>query len=326
MSQLVSLEEARRLVGEGRPLLFAGDEALLAELPRGRWIGGTTPYFMAEAGGLKTSRSLFVHRFPPFVEHATAKLYAVDELSRIPADYPENGMSFIILPAASTALTRFGQDCVSWKGLFDRPLIGWVAGVDLDRLGQAKAKVLDGVTGQWSDDAAVVLHASLPSGRSAHVDIVNLFVQGDGPAITFETEGFLATECQVDGVTRNLADYIAEQKLDTRLPLVADYHGAMINISFQGVDADAKQVSFYAPTVKGVTYRHARALDGDYAALFARALAEQTTRPTFACNCILNYLYGKLEGKKTGSMLGPITFGEVAYMLLNQTMVHLRVE
>ena len=48
--------------------------------------------------------------------------------------------------------------------------------------------------------------------------------------------------------------------------------------------------------------------------------------PVFTCNCILNYLYANLEGKKTGSIVGPITFGEIAYMLLNQTMVYLTFE
>ena len=46
----------------------------------------------------------------------------------------------------------------------------------------------------------------------------------------------------------------------------------------------------------------------------------------FSCNCILNYLYSELEGKKTGSFVGPITFGEVAYQLLNQTLVYLKIE
>jgi hypothetical protein len=45
----------------------------------------------------------------------------------------------------------------------------------------------------------------------------------------------------------------------------------------------------------------------------------------FSCNCILNYLYGELEGKRTGALKGPMTFGEVAYQLLNQTMVYLKV-
>jgi hypothetical protein len=45
-----------------------------------------------------------------------------------------------------------------------------------------------------------------------------------------------------------------------------------------------------------------------------------------SCNCILNYLYSELEGKKTGKVTGPITFGEIAYVLVNQTMVYLSVE
>jgi hypothetical protein len=39
----------------------------------------------------------------------------------------------------------------------------------------------------------------------------------------------------------------------------------------------------------------------------------------------LNYLYGKLEGRKTGDLTGPITFGEIAFQLLNQTLVYLEV-
>jgi hypothetical protein len=32
-----------------------------------------------------------------------------------------------------------------------------------------------------------------------------------------------------------------------------------------------------------------------------------------------------LEGKKVGAITGPTTFGEVAYQLLNQTMVYLKI-
>ncbi|HXZ96426.1 MAG TPA: hypothetical protein VEG37_05180 [Burkholderiales bacterium] len=44
----------------------------------------------------------------------------------------------------------------------------------------------------------------------------------------------------------------------------------------------------------------------------------------FARNCALNFLYGKLEGAQAG-LPGPCTFGEIAYQLLNQTMVYLVV-
>ena len=326
MKQLVSLEEAKALVAEGRPLLLAGDEKLLRALPRGPWIAGTIPYFMAERGGVKTAESLFVHRLPAFAQKAEARLYVPAALSHIPADYPPNGVSFIIVPAGSAALVEYALHCTSWKGLFDRPLVGWVSGVDLDRLGQVTPKVLDGSTGEWSENAAAVLHVSLPEGKQAKVDIINLFEQGEGDAIAFETEGFEVADCLVNGARRNFAEYIAEKKLDTRLPLVADYNGAMVNVSFQAVDAASKRVTLYAPTVSGLTYRQAKALKEDYAVAFQREIAARRGSPAFACNCILNYLYGGLEGKTTGGMNGPITFGEVAYILLNQTMVYVDVE
>lgn len=37
-------------------------------------------------------------------------------------------------------------------------------------------------------------------------------------------------------------------------------------------------------------------------------------------------MYAHLEGKKTGAIKGPMTFGEIAYILLNQTMVYLTFE
>ena len=33
-----------------------------------------------------------------------------------------------------------------------------------------------------------------------------------------------------------------------------------------------------------------------------------------------------LEGKRTGEIVGPITFGEIACMLLNQTLVYATIE
>ncbi len=46
----------------------------------------------------------------------------------------------------------------------------------------------------------------------------------------------------------------------------------------------------------------------------------------FSCNCLKNYLHGGLVGKTTGGIKGPITFGEIAYQLLNQTLVYLTIQ
>jgi hypothetical protein len=83
-------------------------------------------------------------------------------------------------------------------------------------------------------------------------------------------------------------------------------------------------VTCYAPVFPGVDYRLARPVS-DYAAAFQAAEPAESAAAVFACNCILNYLSGALEGKRVG-IAGPITFGEIAYHLVNQTLVYLAVE
>lgn len=43
--------------------------------------------------------------------------------------------------------------------------------------------------------------------------------------------------------------------------------------------------------------------------------------PVFARNCILNYLRGELEGREGIPVAGPATFGEIAHIPLNRTLV-----
>jgi len=84
-------------------------------------------------------------------------------------------------------------------------------------------------------------------------------------------------------------------------------------------------VRFYAPVFPGIEYRHAASI-GDYAQEFA-ALASGTHGDVeFSCNCILNYVHGNLRGRQAGDLRGPATFGEIAYQLLNQTLVYLAVQ
>ncbi len=40
----------------------------------------------------------------------------------------------------------------------------------------------------------------------------------------------------------------------------------------------------------------------------------------------MNFLYGELEGQRISDLQGPVTFGEIGYQLLNQTMVVLRIQ
>lgn len=322
MKTMMTVQEASERIEAGKSLLVAGDEQLLRALPHGAWMGGTIPYFMTEDGGTHTRDRVQVTTLPDFVSAPRLKLYDAGELQNIPADYSQNGFSYIVIPAFSNAHQRFAHCCSTWPGVFDRPLIGWIAGIDLADIGTAAPRVFNGATGESSDARAAVMHLDLPPERYARLNIINLFHQGNGDTITFPTEGFVVDECFVNGEKRNFADYLVDHKIDTRQPLVADYCGAMINVSFQKADAASHTVSLYAPVFPKVEYKVA-AQSANYEEEFRKHLNGTRIDSAFSCNCILNYLYADLEGKKTGDLVGPVTFGEIAYMLLNQTLVYL---
>ncbi|MGK5091987.1 hypothetical protein WDW89_08235 [Deltaproteobacteria bacterium TL4] len=319
---LLTVEETRQKIKKNKTLFLAGDERLLRQLPKGTWVGGTIPYFMDETGGLLTEDKIFTIEAPAYIGKTEVKWYDEANLPSIPEDAPENGFSIIIIPATSAVHITYAQNAPNYKDIFLKPIIGWISGVNLENLGKITPKVFNGKTAESSDQKAVVMHIQLPDTKQATIGIVNLFKQGSGDSITFETEGFSVKDCFINGTKRNFSEYILAKKIDTKLPLVADYCGAMVNVSFQEVKVEERIVNLYAPVFQGVEYKIAAPVN-DYVSEFRQLVPTEVNTPVFSCNCILNYLYSELEGKKTGSMVGPITFGEVAYQLLNQTLVYL---
>ena len=191
----------------------------------------------------------------------------------------ENGSSrvtssLLTLPAFSAVHGAYAQHAPSYEDMYMKPLVGWVAGVHLDDMGQRRPKVVDGTTGRMHEDRAVVLHVPLPDSLGADVRIVNLFEQGEGPRIQFEHDGFEVRECLIDGVRTPLAAYLQERRHDTRLPLVADCNGAAVNVSFRWVDAKQGQVAFYGPVFRDIEYRLARTKLGAIGIAVAIGLVE----------------------------------------------------
>lgn len=306
-------------------LFLAGDEELLKQLPKGNWIAGTIPYFMDTAGGISTAEKIFTTNLPDYIEHVSSKWYSESELENIPKDAPENGFSVIIIPATSSVHVSYAHNAPSYPDIFLKPIIGWISGVALEDLGKISPKVFNGKDGKSSENNAIVMHVALPANKMAEIGIVNIFTQGTGDVITFEEDGFQVKNCKINGENRNFADYIAETKIDSKYPLVSNYCGAMVNVSFQEIDPVNKVVNLYAPVFKGIEYKVAAPIQ-DYVKDFNRSVPDDVVQPAFSCNCILNYLYSELEGKKTGELIGPITFGEVAYQLLNQTLVYVNIK
>ncbi len=317
-------EEAISVVHSGVTAIFAGSEDALRKLPGGNWIGGTTPYFVTEDGGLVDETRLFCSVVDEAAE-ARSEILTVENLPSITHGRFGSGFSYLLVPAFTDIHARYAVDGPSYPGLCDQPLMGWVTGVLLADIGRVTPKVFDGFTGTVHEDCAVVLHARLPAHKSVQLDIINLFSQGDGPEIIFPHAGFAATDCTVDGVPRIFSEYVKEAGLDPKLPLVADYAGASVNVSFQDVPDNGGPVKFYAPVVESEVYRLASPVESYQAAFDIMTSGTRDARGMLSCNCILNFLYAELEGKKTGSFVGPVTFGEIAYVLLNQTLVRLNV-
>ncbi|MCR4657573.1 MAG: hypothetical protein K5770_15310 [Lachnospiraceae bacterium] len=315
---LITLEETVALINEGKVLHIAADDSLLRKLPKGNWIGGTTPYFISEEGGILTKDRLFVNEID-YAEEFRVAVYGKYNVFQVVEECYDNGLTMLIMPYSSEVATKYSREAPDVEELLMHPVIGWISGADLEEGGEIR--VYDGTKGESYTDKAVVMYIKLPEGKSA---MINIFTDDKtDPVIRFYDNELSVTKCTVNGQEVNLADYIEKKGIDTRMPLVADYNGAYINTSVKSVENGT--VSFYAPVFRNIEYRFAVQVR-EYAAEFKKSIdAAGARNPVFSCNCILNYLYGDLNGKKTPPYSGPVTFGEVAYQMINQTLVYCEI-
>lgn len=323
-SQLFDLNVVKSMIENGKKLILAGDENVLGRLPQGEWIGGTIPYFVSEKGGEFSQEQIYVTELPTYALSASIVLYDEKTIHEIYNDGPQNGFSFVIMPASSPTHFVFALNAPTFPNFVSNPLIGWVSGTSLQAV-DATAKVFDGSSGQAFENAAVAFHVVLPAEKIVDIGIINIFEQDAGDVLVFDEDGFSVGDVKVNGETVNFADYLSSHQVDTKLPLVANLYGANINTSFEKVDAHTKRVNFFAPVFAGQEYHIARPVK-DYVDVFhTHVPADVGDNLFFSCNCILNYLYAELNGKPTGNFTGPVTFGEIAYQLLNQTLAYLTI-
>jgi hypothetical protein len=321
---LKSIAEVNQMIAEGKALLLAGSEEALSQLSTGNWIGGTIPYFMDEDGAVCCESKVFATELPECASFAGLREYPLEALPNICTDAPENGVSYLILPAGSAVHAAYAAEAPEYEEFLSKPVVGWVSGVHLSKLGTQSPKVFNGKTGKSSGEVGMAMHVALPENKLAVLDIVNVFKQGKGDTITFPSAGFTASDCEINGEPRNFAEYVASTRQDTKLPLTANYNGSIVNASIQSVDAISGVVKLYAPVFPGVEYKFGAPL-ADYVGAMQQAVGMKNEDAAFSCNCILNYLYAGLEGHRTGHVTGPITFGEIAHQLLNQTIVQLYI-
>jgi len=321
-NKLYNKEEVIEYIKEGKLLALAGDEKILSQLPKGNWVGGTIPYFMGAEGGVFSQELIYVNELTVSPENFSINSYTAPEVNNIISDSYDNGASIVIIPPFTDIHKEYAIQIPNNEGLFNNPIIGWIAGINLDSTDTPKT--YNGKTGEVYTDRAVSIHFELPEDKIARLEITNIFTQSeDDTVIEFFNDGFNCTTCLINGQETNLAKYIAENNIDTKLPIISDYSGALINVSFQSIEDET--VNFYAPVFKNRKYKFAESIS-DYVTSFNSKIKKVETKPEFSCNCILNFLYGELEGRIIDDVTGPITFGEIGYQLLNQTLTFLFIE
>ncbi len=321
--KLYTIEQVKQFIAEQKIMVLTGAADVLSELPEGKWIGGTIPYFMDADSGKKTNELIFVDDFSDIAEDIKIIQYDKENIKNIAKDGFDNGFSMLLLPAFTEILTEFALNSFSYDNIFTNPVLGYVTGFDLEKAGTQVAQIFNGTTAQNSNTNGIALHIKLPKTKLAQVEIINIFSQDkNSPSIIFPKDGFEQDSCIINGKEQNLVDYIKDNNIDIKFPLIEEQNGALINKSFMRIDEENKKVIFYSPIFKDREYKFAQKIE-NYVEKFNFATKE-ITDVKYSCNCILNYLYGELEGKKV-NLTGATTFGEIAYQLLNQTQIYLNI-
>ncbi len=318
-----TFDEVVELIKQNHILSLAADEKVLDKLPQGNWIAGTIPYFMDVDGGKLDKNRIFVDDLTDFVQDFKITKYDKSNVKNIGNEGFENGFTVAVIPSDSQTLSEFAPNSLDYENIYKNPIVGFIAGIDMNELKTATAKTFFGKEPLKSEELCVAIHVKIPDNKVAASEIVNLnTIDPDSPKIEFPETSFTQSECFINGKKENIADFLTRENY--KLPLIADYQGALINRDIKIVDNENKKVHFFSPLFKGEKYRLAKPID-NYLQKFDDLLKNiNKDELAYAVICVSYLNLGNLEGK-TIPVTGPFTFGEISYQLLNQTVVYLKI-
>ena len=321
---LHDLDEVIEMIKSGKLLALTGDEKVLSKLPKGNWIGATTPYFVDNDRGLFTVDRIYVNELYAINEDYKFASYDSSNIATIAKNGFENGYTILFIPAFQEIHSKYALIASDIDGIYDNAIGGMVAGADLDNF--TAPKVYQGFEAREFIDQAVAVHVKLPEDKTSRIEILNIFQQDeDSVEIRFLADGFECTSCLIDGEKVNFAKYIKEKGIDIETPMSSNNSGAIINVCFKELNEETNTVSFYGPVFTDTVYKFSLPID-NYIGRFNEKIESMTQQYQFSCNCILNYLYGNLRDAETKLFGGPVVFGEIGYNLLNQTLTNLVID
>ncbi|MEA2042325.1 MAG: hypothetical protein U9N85_07210 [Bacteroidota bacterium] len=323
--KLYTKQEVIKFISEGKKMVLSASEKMLDVLPKGNWIGGTSPYFMDTDVGKFTEEKIFVDDLTHIATDFKIEKYDKDNIKNIAINSFKNGFTVLIIPGESDTHFEFGVNSMTYDKIFNNPVVGFIAGFDLDRIGELSPKVYNGQENEKILNDGVAIHIKLPDNKVARAEILNLdTINRNSPEIKFPTTSFTQSECTINGDKANITDYLSKIEYKEGLPIIADYNGALINRDIKVIDKKKKEVTFFSPVFHDEIYYLANVID-NYHELFGKKLKTESLNIPYSVICVSYYLLGNLENKKIQAE-GVFAFGEIAFQLLNQTLVFLEID
>lgn len=322
---MASVAEVGSLIKAGHILILAGAEDDLAKLPPGNWIGGTAAGFLIRDGLAETAGQLIYADLSPIATRTVLRVVSARQLRNLSQFYPENGFAMIIMPGQSDLLRAIATRMPDWPSLYNTPLVGWVSGVPLSEIGRRQPSIFCG-TGKPRHDRAAIMYVSLPENMFAELNVVNPFSVASCTAIRFFEKGYdIRDLCQLNGQRVRLNQLISTGKIDPTLPLLADKDGALLNNSIIAHDPEAGRVTFLNPVDPALTYRFAE-LPVSFSDSFAKASEGiNPATATLSSICVAGLRHFDETMRHRLPAIAPVTFGQIGYTLLTQTIACLNL-
>lgn len=326
-SKLYSKAEVADFINAGRVMLLSGSAKALEGLPKGKWIAGSTPYFV-DGIGVCDEDKIFVNDFTLVAKSAKTATYNAQNIENIAINGYNNGITLVSIPIDSEVYYTFANNSMRYPDIFKNPVVGFVAATKLDEYGKAKPYVADGADGLLNSEKAVVLYVELPDYLSARTEIENFdTIDEETSEVIFPKDGFVQSDCIIDGKPGNIAEYFeytVKPKLGGYTQMITSQNGALINRDPKIVDTKTGEVTFFSPIYAGDKY-HLVKNGKNYLKMFNDSLSARRSDVVACFSCVSYFFGGNFTGKNVVKN-GNYAFGEIAYQLLNKTIVTLEID
>ncbi|MCQ2251815.1 MAG: hypothetical protein MJZ61_00040 [Bacteroidales bacterium] len=326
-NKLYTKSEVIDFINAGRVMLLSGSEKALEGLPKGNWIAGTTPYFMDTVGKVSEDK-IFVDDFTLIAKDSKLEIFDKNNIKDIAKKGFANGFIVTTMPIDSEVLAEFANHSLEYDDIYNNPLVGFVSCCLFDDFGKVKTYSGTGIDGKLYNDKAVALYVELPEYLAARCEIMNFdTIDENTSKVVFPKTSFVQSDCLIDGKPGNISDYfenVVKAKLGRYTQMITSQNGALINRDPRVVNTETGETSFFSPVYAGDEYYLVKN-GSDYFKMFNDTLKAKKSDVVSCLSCISYYFGGNFEGRSICKN-GVYAFGEIAYQLLNKTIVTLEID